>query len=71
MKYSLAGCYMLDMSENFVFMSCTARRDISHMTILVPPLTKLLVSSISDWWIDGAWGGGGGEGRGECGDTVN
>ena len=30
---------MFDMSEDFVFMSCTAGFDISHITILVPPLT--------------------------------
>ena len=34
--------------QYFVFMSCTARRDTSHIETLVSPLTNLLVSSIPD-----------------------
>ena len=45
MKYRLTGLFLY---QYFVFVSCTARCDTSHIETLVSSLTNLLVSSIPD-----------------------
>ena len=46
MKYTDTNTHLLN--QYFVFVSCTARRDISHIETLVSSLTYLLVGSIPD-----------------------
>ena len=46
MKFTDTNTHFL--YQYFVFVSCTARRDTSHIETLVSSLTYLLVSSILD-----------------------